>query len=240
MTVEMNDLESRRFGIAAARVTDPEAGPQAVAAALSEAGAEFATLRLSTDALSLVQDYEAAGWRLMDTLVYYDRGLEDLPAPDRRDDGVSIRAGRPEDAPAVAEVAARAFAGYFGHYHADRRLDAAAADAVYVDWARRSFEACGPGAPTLVAEDKEGLLGFSTIRLVSDAKGEIVLNGVDPRAQRRGVYGRTIDHCMATLREAGRSQVVVSTQVNNIAVQRAWGRRGFRMLHSLYTMHAWL
>lgn len=57
MPIEPNDLESRRFGIAAARVTDPAAGP----AAAHDAGIDMATVRIGTDDIALVQAYEAAG-----------------------------------------------------------------------------------------------------------------------------------------------------------------------------------
>ncbi len=50
-------------------------------------------------------------------------------------------------------MAAAAFAGYVGHYHNDARLDRAAADATYPDWARRSVTEAGVADRVWVVED---------------------------------------------------------------------------------------
>lgn len=235
--IEINALESARFGIVAARLTDPQAPLAEVNAAARAQGVQMITARLPTSDLARVQALEADGYRLMDALVYHVHDLgHDLPPPGEDPPGQVIRPATPADAPAVAEVARASFAGYFGHYHADPRLSSQAADAAYVDWAARSIAATDATTPALVLETAAGLAAFLTTRL---DLCEIVLVGVHPAAQGGGVYGRLIDRGLRLLQGAGCPRVVVSTQITNIAVQRAWARRGFRPDRSLYTLHKW-
>ena len=236
MSVEINALESARFGITAARLTDPFAPLAQVNAAARTMNVQMMTVRVDSTDLRRVQELEDDGYRLMDTLVWYGRELVDLPeiGPSPADE--IIRRAGPEDAAKVATVAQEAFAGYCGHYHSDPRLSAAAADAAYVDWAESSVARCTDSRPVLVAVAQDRIVGFLTLDLEA---AEIVLNAVIPGEQGKGTYGRLIDRALETGRKAGLTRLAVSTQLNNLAPQRAWVRRGFRMQRSLHTLHKW-
>lgn len=236
MPIELNPLEAARFGIVAARLTDPKAPLAQVNQAARRQGVQMITARVDSRDLHRVQALEEDGYRLMDTLVYYERDLADLPAPPDSPPQERIRPARPEDAEAVADIARAAFAGYYGHYHSDPRLSSEAADAAYTEWAQTSIARTDATSPALVAEHAGRPVAFLTSRL---DLAEIVLMGVRPEAQGGGIYGRLLDHGLGILRAGGCARAVVSTQVTNIAVQRAWCRRGFRLTRSLYTLHKW-
>jgi ribosomal protein S18 acetylase RimI-like enzyme len=236
MPIEINELEVSRFGITAARLTDPVASLDQVNEAARRHRVQMITARVDSSDLRRVQALEEDGYRLMDTLVYYERGLADLREPTPSPAGELIRRATPQDAAAVADVAHEAFKGYYGHYHADPRLSPEAADAAYTEWAELSIARTGEGTPALVVEHSGRLVAFLTTRL---DVSEIVLNAVRPEAQGGGIYGRLIDRSLLILRDAGCGRAVVSTQINNIAVQRAWCNRGFRLARSLYTLHKW-
>lgn len=57
---------------------------------------------------------KANGFRLMDTLVWHRRDLDDVPAPEVVL-GETIREATPNDAEAIGHVAEPGFQGYFGH-----------------------------------------------------------------------------------------------------------------------------
>jgi len=247
MVIEPNALETARFGIACARVTDPSAPLDEINAAAAETGARMLVVRLPSEDLARVQRLEADGFRLMDTLVYYGRTLADLPDPAPEPlpapGDETIRPGTPQDTEAVGAIAAAAFAGYGGHYHADPRLSDDAADAAYVDWAETCARGGGAAAtPMLLAETAWGqALGFLSLRLgeTEPQAADIVLNAVHPEAQGQGIYGRLLDRGLALCGAAGQARVTVSTQLPNLPVQRAWVRRCFRLERSLYTLHKW-
>lgn len=235
--IEINALESARFGIVAARLSDVQAPLAQINAAALAQGVQMITARVDTADIARVQALEADGYRLMDVLVYHAHDLTDLAPPGASPGGEVIRPATPRDAPEVAEVARSAFAGYIGHYHADSRLLRAAADAAYVDWAERSIATTSPLMPALVAETEGRIAGFLTLRL---DQAEIVLNAVRPEAQGKGIYGRLLDQALHLLQGAGSARALISTQLTNIPVQRAWARRGFRLQRSLCTLHKWV
>ena len=239
MPLEVNALESARFKIVAARVTDPAASLASIEAAAREKGVDMAMVRLPVADLSRVRDFEEAGYRLMDTLLYYARDLEqgDFRAEPKKH-GICRRA-LPQDADAVAAIARAGFGGYIGHYHSDPRLDSASADEAYVDWAHTSTSQIHPCAPVLVAETGDGIVGFLTLRENDATTMEIVLNAVHPAHSGKGLYHALVCEVLALASERGMKQVITSTQINNYAPQRVWSRLGFYHHHSLYTFHKW-
>lgn len=240
MPIEINHLETARFGIVAARIVDAAASPAAVNEAARAQGVQMLTARIEVSDLPRVHAFEEAGYRLMDTLVYYDRPLETLPSRAALFDGLTCRFALPEDAPAVAAVARAGFQGYMGHYHADPRLDDAAADAAYVEWAENSTVRISADAPVLLANSHDQTVGFLTLRSNSSQEAEVVLNAVHPALQRRGVYRALLINAIYWAKDVGAKRIIISTQINNYAVQRAWSRLGFTHYRSLYTFHKWL
>lgn len=239
MPIERNELESQRFGIVGAKVCDPLASPHAVEAAAAMQGVDLLSVRIPATELTRVHAYEAAGYRLMDTLVYFSRSLEDLSGLTETTVGLTCRDATHDDLEDVARVARAAFEGYIGHYHMDPRLDRAAADAAYVEWAETSVANAGTDAPAIVAEADGAIVGFVTLQSTSETEMEIVLNAVDPDMQKRGVYATLISSAVRLSAARSALAVIVSTQINNYAVQRVWSRLGFTPLRALYTLHRW-
>lgn len=237
--IELNALETRRFGVVAAHVRDPAASVDAVNRAATSLGVAMLTVRIDCADHARIHAAEADGFRLMDSIVYHQRSLaEPWPRPAPSGD-VMVRAARPADAAAVGEVARAAFADYIGHFHADPRLDRAAADAAYVEWAQGSVMRQSERDPARVVMCDGRLGGFLTLRRNDEAEFEIVLNAVHPDLQRRGLYERLLADALATAHDAGAARIIVSTQLNNFPVQRAWAKCGFRLERALHTFHKW-
>ena len=237
--VSLSALDRDRFGVVVAR--SPAATSDGLGGILDfcrENGVELLVARCDAADYRTVHALEEAGGRLMDGLVYFSRSLAGkLPPLDAGD--AAIRPVRGEEARAVQEVAERSFRGYLGHYHTDPRLDRARADETYADWAYRSCLSREVASEVLVAEQSSGIVGFITLRLNGPEEAEIVLNGVAPEAQRGGVYRRLLLGAMGWARALGAARLVVSTQLTNYAVQKAWVRAGFEPLRAHYTFHLW-
>lgn len=239
MPIELNALEMKRFGVVAAKVIDATATPEAIAAAARAKEVQLVTARVDVSDLPRVHSLEAAGYQLMDTLVYYRRKLEDLPPTPPLSKGVILRQAVPEDATSVAKLAQAAFTGYIGHYHADPRLNDTAADAAYVEWAETSTQRVSPDAPVLLAEMSKTVVGFLTLRRNSAEEVEIVLNAVDSANEGQGIYTALVASSLVLFKEAGIDRIITSTQVNNYTVQKVWSRLGFFHFRSFYTFHKW-
>ncbi len=174
----------------------------------------------------------------MDTLAYYRRDLAKSPIP--RDTGQAvIRPVNAGEEHAVRAVAAEAFKGYAGHYHADEKLERPLCDAIYPDWAFRSCISRDAAREVLVAELKGSIVGFATLRMNNSEEAEGVLFGVLPRARRRGIYRSLMIQALNWCLMKGAAHMAISTQITNIVVQKVWVRLGLEPSHSQYTLHKW-
>lgn len=196
-------------------------------------------IRCRTDDYHSIHRLEAAGARLMDTLVCYHRNLRKGTLPDELKKNI-IRPIQDSDIPKIQTLVGETFRGYLGHYHADPRLDRTKCDEGYVEWAIQMCMNRNPSHEVLVAEHSSGVLaGFATLRLNDPDEGEGVLFGVHPSFEGRGLYWSFMVHAMDWCRNWGAARMVVSTQITNITVQKVWTRLSFELVRSFYTFHLW-
>ncbi len=238
--VSLSAVDEQRFGIRTARAMLKDIGNfQETVKFCRNNEVLLLISRCPASRLDVVQVMESAGFLLMDTLVYYARNLTKTPIPANTSD-VAIRGIRAGDEIQVQAVAARSFKGYFGHYHADSRLNRTRCDEAYTSWAVNSCVSRDVADEVLIAtDDRENILGFATLRLNRDREGEGVLFGVAPEAQGRGIYHLLMTAAMQWFLEKKCECMLVSTQITNIAVQKVWSRLGFEPCHAYYTFHKW-
>ncbi len=115
-TFRLSPPDSEHFGFPVGRLELADAGDlPGLLAAARENGIRLLVARCAANDYASAQALERAGFYLTDTLLHYSRNLlrPPLPLPDRN---FEIVPARPEDAPAVEELAEAAFADYGGHY----------------------------------------------------------------------------------------------------------------------------
>ncbi len=235
MKIELSPLDTARFGVVSARASEITAAslPRVLAFCRQE-GVQFLIGRCAADDFPTVHALEKAGFLLMDTLVWYERPVSTaLQRPDP-----NIRLATPDDAPALRDLAAAAFSGYRGHYHADPHLDPAHCDDLYVDWAVRSLDRAVADAVLLWPADGEPE-GFVTLRERWPGEIELPLYGVHPRAQGQGLGKRLVMAALSWAARRGAHRLLSSTQVINLPSQRVWLGLGFRPVRVEYTFHRW-
>ena len=241
MQLRFEESERTRFGFRIARLTVDAAGgpadPEKIIEMCRSSRVEMLTLRVPTDNLALVQALEALEFRMMDCLVYYQSPTENLPAIQRS--SLEIRQATIEDATAIAEIARLCFSNYSSHYHADARLDRDKVSEAYIDWAKRCCTDREAASCVFLPIVDKAIAGFIALRQNSPVEGEGVLNAVHPGFAGAGIYGRLIDHSKQWCRDNGLKRMVISTQIDNLKVQRTWSNRGFRLYKSCYTLHRW-
>jgi ribosomal protein S18 acetylase RimI-like enzyme len=142
-----------------------------------------------------------------------------------------------ETVPAIVrEVVRSSFRDYGNHYTANPLLDPAAALAGYEDWAVRSLRS-DPGN-VLVMMEGGAPIGMATLEPGADGNHcEILLAGLVPAAQGRRLYDGLLEGCERAAAARGATRIVISTQVHNVRVQRAWARHGLRPFAAIETVH---
>jgi len=236
---ELSPLDETRFGVrsARARLVTTKNLPEVLAFCAANQ-VEFLVARCPTTDISAAHAMEAAGFRLMETLLYLRFDLKTRPIPMNKSN-VLIRPVQPSEVSQVGALAHTAFTNYYGHYHADPKLDPQKSTEVYVDWAERCCTDPAAANLVLVAEAEGELVGFRALRVNSPIQGEFILAGVSPEFRRRGIYRAFIVEGLKWCREQGLKEVLNSTHVANVVVQRACLRAGFEPAYSWYTFHKW-
>jgi GNAT superfamily N-acetyltransferase len=237
-TATFSEIDSERFGLRIARALVASGQLSSVLDFCAAERIDMLIARCATSDWAATQSMQEMGFLLMDTLVYYSFDLTKKAIPEDTGE-FRIRPLQSGDKAEIRKVASEAFKDYFGHYHADRRLDSSKCDEGYSSWAERSCTTDGVADAVLVAEDGGKVAGFATLRLNSPPEVEGLLFGVAPKSQGRGICRSFMIQSLRWCHAQGAKRMVISTQITNVSMQKVWCRSGFEPSHSLHTFHKW-
>lgn len=238
--ISLSDLDQDRFNykVAKAHLNRLDDVEELIFKAM-ELRAELVIVRVSTEAIDIVQQLEAKNALLMDTLVYFQKKKVDgydveLPK------GYSSRMAMNTDAEPIGNLAKECFRGYFGHYHADKRLNDDDCDAVYSSWAENSCRKGALADGVIVIEKADEFAAFATLKTLDKNSFEGVLFGVARNHQGVGLHLNLMQLSQNWGVSRDLHRMVTSTQINNVMVQKNWCRVGLEPMNSFYTLHLWL
>lgn len=236
LEIHDSEVESRRFGYRLARCTVAIASsttPIDISQAIEAHGAEVTIIRYPAERAAwfarMTEHLSNHVVIYADTLIYWElkvgsgKPLETVP---------DVRTTTPSDLGTIGDLASRIFAGYVNHYSANPLLSAQAASDGYTQWAMTTHL-----QDAILLLEAATPVGLATFELTPEYL-EILLAGVVPSVQGRGLYAHLLKGLESRARDAGLSRVVISTQVHNAKVQRAWARYGLEPLTSFNTIHA--
>lgn len=230
-------LDSRRFDLKVYRHVAEEVDAQQVQSAILEERADLVILRVPSSSQHQLSRLDRIGFPYVvaDTLVHY---VSDLASPSDplRNEGLYLEQVATETLPILESLVREIFPGYTNHYNSNPLLPLDDVLDGYVEWAANY--ALGEDTAAYLVRTDEDIVGFATCRFDRDAGvSEGVLYGVRPSAAGRGVYTDIIRLTRDLSRERGFDKMTVSTQTQNLAVQKAWIRSGFTVLRSEVTIH---
>lgn len=229
-------LESQRFNIKAGKLkisTKNEITSDLIHA--KEQGFNFLSCRIPTQEVFLFQGLEQEGFFLTDTLVYYKKSVPDETLPQAWTSCLDNDSYVQQ----VIAVAEQSFKDYPSHYSMDRKLDQQAVQEVYRDWARRSCLDKTVATDVLGTFDKDTLVAFVSLK-DQVGHGEVLLAAVHPGYQGQGILQKLLQSSLSWAQSQGHKEVFYSTQLQNIAAQKALVRQGWELSHSFYTLHCWI
>lgn len=236
--VRPSDAESARFGRSVVRVDVGRSEASDVARALAEAQADVLIVRFDARRRDIARIVAATDRVVLPagTLTYWEREAGPLKSF-QRDPSLqvlSIDVLGEESRSVVESIIRDSFAAYPNHYAVNPFFAPELAEAGYVEWAlSRIGDETGH---VLVLTDSDEPIGVATLTDLGD-EVEIELAGLVARAQGRGAYGALLEACAELAWDLGRSRLVISTQVDNVRVQRAWVRCGFKPFTAVETVH---
>jgi ribosomal protein S18 acetylase RimI-like enzyme len=215
---------------------------------LGDRGTQCVVCKVQSNELAVVHALEQRGFMLMDTLQDFVFDFSRAPIeennPPQRDKQLTIRRANPADLAALMAISEKAFANYFGRYHADPQMPPGTAKKIYTEWVRAAFR--GWADWILVAEVGGKIAGYGLWRkpLTVEEKNSLRvahydLAAVDPEFRGRGLYtalaldGMDIAHDYA-------QYLVGPVHVSHYPVQHNLQRLGWRISGARHSFHKWL
>ena len=241
-------LESSRFGRTIARLSvgwrvDEQEGAEFVAKAMESSDESLVIARWPTHMFAVAAAATASKRSVLvtDVLTYWEASPDIVLTRTRPPTGrlhVTAAGGELDEAAVVVEDVMRdAFHSYGNHYRANPDLNHDAALAGYVEWAQSNLQ--HNAADVLLMLDGAQAVGLATLALSTDGDDlEIEVAGVRTSHQGQGLYTHLLNGCAEEARRRSCRRLLISTQVHNARVQRAWARAGMVPFAAHTTAHA--
>lgn len=240
MNYTLSKIDYQRFGVITAKstLTETDSVDSLLKIANSD-NVELLIIRVPTYILDKVQELENQGAFLTDTLVYFmkkkvEEIAKSLPY------GYTTRLASREDCTNLEKLAHETFNGYLGHYHADKNLKKTDCDLVYSSWAAASCTEKKVADAVILIEKNSEIAAFATIKVNNSSEVEGVLFGVSPQHRNKNLYQSLMNESLIWCLNNNFKQMLVTTQITNLVVQKYWCRLGFEPIKSYYTFHKWL
>ena len=183
----------------------------------------FVDVKVPCVAVQRVGALEAAGFRVIDTALQFERADEDeLPTPAVETD---VRWASPEDGPAVGEIAAGMDNSRF---HLDPDIADAVASSIKREWVLNFFSGTRGDRLIVCGEKPSGFL-----LLLSGSPWVIDLIAVEHSQRRRGAARNMVGFAAGVCGGALR----VGTQASNVAAVRLYESMGFRLVAADQILH---
>ncbi|MFM0203782.1 GNAT family N-acetyltransferase [Paraburkholderia fungorum] len=238
MELHLSELDTDRFGISVAKMILKQGDSVVQLFDLCiAAGVKLLIARVAAEERDLINELEAGGASLADTLLYHSKAIEArhaIPlAPAFR-----MRLANADDASSVEALARRAFNGYTGHYHNDVRLDKRDANEVYASWARNCCLKMSADE-VFVVEHKGEIIAFAAVRRIDDATIDCPLCAVESHWRGRRLLDALLTQCESWALDKGYASIEYSTHCSNVQARSVIERSGFVAYRSVHTYHKW-
>lgn len=188
------------------------------------------------------------GFQQMDTLLSYVCQLRDRTDAHRGrpllPEGCYFRSASSTDTENLVQVVRASFSDYFGRFHMDRCIGSAEATKVYEEWIRSCLQ--GWADWTLLVQQDEHIIGYASWKITANGGmrdspqiGQLSIIGVHPDHFGRGVATSLIAEGMRRL-SGNMDYIYVLTHIQNIAMQRALEKLGWKISGEQRSYHKWM
>ncbi len=199
---------------------------------------EHLSLKIDSNNKQLFNYAIASGYYLVDTLIEYifTKNKSILPKINHK---CELRDYQINDLKDLKNIAKNSFE--IDRFHSDKNLSRERCDLYYEKWVENSCN--GFADKVIVATYKDEIVGFTTGKnYENDELGHLVLSAVSNKYRGLGIYTSMIYEGVSWILNdfQFKKGILVGTQLNNIAVQKAWIKLGFSVFKSTYVLHKYL
>lgn len=233
-----SNLESKRFGMRVFRGKINEISEKQVLSNIIENEVDLAILRVPASKQYQIERLDKTGFPYIvaDTLVYYSVDLNKyIPRPIENLDLVFVKCGYAE-IEKLCFMVENSFSAYTNHYTSNPYINREIMLDGYKEWACSFILNNDNKHFAWLVKEGAQIIGFATCSCNREI-GEGVLYGVHPSAAGKGIYTDIIRFTQQFLKNMGCSKMIVSTQIQNMTVQRVWTREGFNLNDAYITIH---
>lgn len=233
-----SELESKRFSAKIFRDKFNDFKTRDLQKEIIANDIDIAIIRIPSNKLELTARLDVIGFPYIvaDTLVYYECKFDNYTPKALRNADLEFEKCTSIHGDLIEELTGKIFPNYTSHYNSNSFLDKNLILDGYKEWARGYTDADGK---VVFLVKKNGVnIGFATCSWENDSKKcEGVLYGVLAEYSGGGVYSDIIRYTQEYFRKKEFEKMLVSTQIQNFAVQKVWTREGFTLTESYNTIH---
>lgn len=230
--------DSSRFGLVIYRAKTTEIDWPAILDQILTHQVDTAIIRIPTEQLSQIHKIDRTAMPMMitDSLAYYQADLEALPSRPLQHTDIRYERATPNHHAALNTIVRETFGDYVNHYRMNPFFDNEQVTEGYQDWVRSYAEESDARVCWLLYRGDE-VVGFANFNFEKEDLCEGILYGVKPSKRGGGVFRDIMLFAMDYARQRGYTKMMVTTQVENRAVQRVWSSLGFQVHHHDNTIH---
>ncbi len=142
-----------------------------------------------------------------------------------------------DDLECARTVFAHIFGGYRNHYSVNPFLRPVSLGDAYGDWASRLISS-PDHLVVLTPRKSNGEAAGAALLGIRPGHVEVLLAGIHADQRARGEYSSMLGAIRDAVRDTGLGSLVISTQSQNVAVQRLWARLGLEPVLAVEIVHS--
>ena len=149
-------------------------------------------------------------------------------------DYVTIKEAQVDDLQRVVSVLASSFSGYQSHWHFNPRTKHLDMVDAYTEWVANKIIQTNSTCYLLFVESEAA--GFALVERI-DETSDILLAGISEKFQSMGFYKHLLTRIESDAAKQDVQKLVISTQSQNVNVQKSWSRYGLEPLMTIHSVH---
>lgn len=243
--ITYSQIESNRFGINVFRSKTNELNIEKLEQELNDNNVDLLILRIPTTTKQQHHKLLNLKYKVLhaDSLVYYKHKLikdSNMVLENNKPfNGLIFKPINNENAVVLNKIIPIIFNNYQNHYYSNPYLDRKKINEGYIEWAKSYIDNSVDKIGWLVFDSISGeICAFATCSHEQENQlCEGILYGVMPNFSGKGTYSSLIKFTKEYFAQLGYSDMIVSTQLQNYAVQKVWHRENFVLFNSWETYH---